>query len=84
MNCKVLAVILVFCVNAHWSDGNNNPISWFRNMQKGLVKIDDNDIEHIPDENGDKNSLKDLSTMVEKESRDLGINVYIWLMGTQN
>ena len=53
-------------------------------MQKGLVKIDDNDIEHIPDENGDKNSLKDLSTMVEKESRDLGINVYIWLMGTQN
>ena len=76
MDCKVLALILAFSVNVYWSDGNNPPTLWYRNMQKGLVKIED-DNDHIPDENGHTNALKDLSTMVEKESRDLGTNVYI-------
>ena len=76
MDCKVLALILAFSVNVYWSDGNNPPSLWNRNMEKDLVKIDD-DNDPIPEENGQTNALKDLSTMVEKESRDLGTIVYI-------
>ena len=76
MDCKVLALILAFSANVYWSDGNNPPTLWYRNMEKGLVKIE-GDNDHIPDENGHTNALTDLSTMVEKESRDLGTNLYI-------
>ena len=76
MDCKVLVLILAFSVNVYWSDGNNPPRLWYRNMERGLVKMDD-DNDHIPDESGHTNALKDLSTMVRKDPRDLGTNVHI-------
>ena len=73
MDWWIVLLMLAFSVHVSWNHGNNDPMSWYGNMETSLVQTaGDNELSY--NENGYTYVADDMSPKVETELRDIGIS----------